>query len=111
VRILLDESLPRGLKRLLQGLDVITVPERGWQGIRNGDLLRLASEEFQVFVTADQSLEHQQNLKALPIAVVVLAAVSNRLEAYESMVPRIREAIETSRPGSFAKIDDRGRPS
>ena len=64
-----------------------------------------------MFVTADQSLEHQQNLKAMPIAVVVLAAVSNRVEAYESMASSIREAIETSHAGSFARIDDKRRPS
>jgi hypothetical protein len=82
VRILLDESLPRGLKGLLEGLDIVTVPERGWRGIRNGELLKLASQEFEVFVTADQNLESQQNLLALPIAIVVLVALSNRLEAY-----------------------------
>jgi hypothetical protein len=104
VRILLDESLPRGLKRLLSGLDVLTVPERGWRGIRNGELLMLASQEFAVFLTADQNLEFQQNLAEVPIAIVVLIASSNRLEAYAPMEGRIRTAIQGARPGTITKV-------
>lgn len=104
MRILLDESLPRGLKGLLQGLDVMTVPERGWQGVRNGELLTLASQEFNVFLTADQSLEYQQNLASVPIAIVVLVAASNRLEAYAPMASKLREAIEGARPGAITKV-------
>jgi hypothetical protein len=104
VRVLLDESLPSGLKGLLQGLDVTTVPERGWRGVKNGDLLDQASREFDVFLTADQNLEHQQNLSAVGIAIVVLVAASNRLDAYKPMVERIRQALETARPGVVTKV-------
>lgn len=76
MRILIDESLPRGLKGLLEGLDVVTVPEQGWRSMKNGELLRRASGQFDVFVTADQNLEHQQNIAALPLAVVVVIARS-----------------------------------
>ena len=55
MRVLPDESLPSGLKDLLQDHDVTTVPERGWRGAKNGDLLSQASREFDVFLTADQS--------------------------------------------------------
>jgi hypothetical protein len=79
VRIRLDESLPRGLTGLLQGLDVVTVPEQGWQSMKNGELLHRASDDFDVFVTADQNLEHQQNIASLPLAVVVFVASTNRL--------------------------------
>jgi hypothetical protein len=104
VRILLDESLPRGLKDLLQGLDVVTVPERGWQSTKNGELLRLASREFNVFVTADKNLEYQQNLPSLAIAIVVLVAPSNRMEAYLPMGNKLREAIQGARPGVVTKV-------
>jgi predicted nuclease of predicted toxin-antitoxin system len=104
VRILIDESLPRGLKGLLEGLDVVTVPERGWQSKRNGELLSLASLEFQVFVTADQNLEHQQNLATVPLAIVVLVAPSNRLDAYLPLAARLRQAIETALPGVITKV-------
>jgi hypothetical protein len=81
VRILIDESLPRGLKGLLEGFDAVTVPEQGWQSMQNGELLRRACGQFDVFLTADQNLEYQQNVAALPLAVVVVVAASNRLDA------------------------------
>ena len=55
-RVLLDENLPRQLKRELTGCEVRTVAELGWAGIKNGKLLRLAESEFDLFVTADQNL-------------------------------------------------------
>ena len=78
MRVLLDESLPRRLARLLPEHDVRTVAAMGWTGIQNGELLRLAVGSFDAFLTADQNLEHQQNLDTLPIAVVVLTAPTNR---------------------------------
>ena len=104
MRILLDESLPRGLKRLLQGLDIQTVPERGWQGVRNGQLLKLAGQEYEVFVTADQNLEYQQNLAEASIGIVVLVAASNRLGAYAPMEEKIRAAILSARRGTITKV-------
>lgn len=80
MRILLDESLPRELKAELPGHDVRTVQETGWSGLSNGELLPRAAGSFDVFVTADQNLQYQQNLSALPVAVVVLVARSNRMQ-------------------------------
>jgi hypothetical protein len=74
MRLLLDESLPRGLKRHLSSHKVTTVPEQGWAGKSNGELLRLAEEEFDAFLTADQNVEYQQNLGSYRLDVVVLAA-------------------------------------
>lgn len=78
MRILLDESLPRPLSRLLVGHDVSTVAQQGRASLSNGALLRQAAETFDVMLTADQNIEFQQNRSALPIAVVVIAAESNR---------------------------------
>ncbi len=64
IRVLLDENLPRKLKWSLDA-DVVTVPERGWGGIKNNRLLRLAASEFDVLLTMDRGLEYQQNLKGL----------------------------------------------
>jgi predicted nuclease of predicted toxin-antitoxin system len=104
VRILVDESLPRGVRDLLHGHDVVTVPDRGWRSTKNGELLRLASQEFDVFVTADQNLEHQQNVAALPLAVVVLVAPSNRLEAYLPLAEKLRQAVTTAMPGTVTRV-------
>jgi predicted nuclease of predicted toxin-antitoxin system len=63
MRILLDEQLPRQLAREFHGHDVLTVQQRGWVGLGNGELLqRAAADGFEVFVTADQNLQFQQNL-------------------------------------------------
>jgi predicted nuclease of predicted toxin-antitoxin system len=81
MRILLDESLPRRLCNIFAGHEVATVVEVGWSGVKNGELLELAATRFDVFVTADQNLQFQQNLSALPIAVAVLVARDNQLES------------------------------
>ena len=82
----------------------MTVPERGWQGVRNGELLALASREFSVFLTADQNLEYQQNLAEVGIAIVVLIASSNRLGAYVPIADKLKEAIQAARPGVVTRV-------
>ena len=79
MRLLLDESVPRRFARSLATHVVRTTVEMGWSGIKNGELLARAANEFDALVTVDKNLEYQQNLKALPIAVVVLYARSNEL--------------------------------
>ena len=71
--VLLDESLPRQLAQELTGIDVRTVHKQGWSGLSNGELLRRAQAEgFDVFLTADQNLEYQQNLSGSGLGVVVM---------------------------------------
>jgi hypothetical protein len=92
---LLDESLQRPLGRLLVGHAVRTVGQAGWASFKNGVLLELAATDFDVLITADQNLEFQQNLDTLPLAVLVLVADSNRLEALEPLVPKIHVAVRS----------------
>src|SRR5258708_11347271 len=80
MRVLLDECLPRKLKHDLPRYTVATVPEMGWAGTKNGALLRLAEAAFAVFITIDQNVEYQQNLRSTVLGIVVLAAPNNRLE-------------------------------
>ena len=96
MRILLDESLPRRLRSSFSGHEVVTVVEAGWSGVENGELLHLAAAHFDVFVTADQNLQYQQNLNALPITVAVLVAPDNQ---HESLRPAAAELL--SRLGSL----------
>ena len=104
MRILLDESLPRDLRARLPGHDVATVVGCGWFGIRNGELLALAATRFDVFLTADQNLEFQQNLSALPLAVFVLVALSNRIASIEPLFPELLDALENFTPRSLRRI-------
>jgi hypothetical protein len=105
VRVLLDEQIPRRFARELTGHDVRTVQQQGWAGLGNGELLRRAADEgFEVFLTADQNLQFQQNLAAASVAVVVLVAPSNRLEDLLPLVPRVIAAISSSKPGEIDRI-------
>ena len=79
MRVLLDECVPRKLGRELAGHEVSTVTGRGWSGVKNGKLLALAEAEFDVFLTVDQNLKYQQNLKTFHIGIVLLTARNNRL--------------------------------
>lgn len=72
MKILLDECTPRLLKRRLTEFDVQSVQELGWAGITNGELLRLAEEQFDVLVTSNQNLRHQQNLAGRRLAIIQL---------------------------------------
>ena len=104
MRLLLDESLPRPLARLLPEHDVRTVAAMGWVGKRNSELLRLAAAEFDALLTADQNLAHQQNLSTLPIAVIVLVAPTNRIEALRPLVPALHRALQTLAPRQLVQI-------
>ena len=104
MRILLDESLPRQLAPLIPGHEVRAVKQMGWVGTRNGPLLRLAAQHFDVFLTADQSLEFQQNLTDLRIAVLVLVAVTNRIESLRPLVPNLLRILPTARPGQVLRV-------
>jgi hypothetical protein len=104
VRILLDESLPRPLARLLPEHEVRTVAAMGWTGIGNSVLLQLATGEFDAFLTADQNLEHQQNLSALPIAVVVLVAPTNRIESIRPLIPALLRTLQTLTPRQLVRL-------
>ena len=104
MRLLLDESVPRRFRQALPAHTVKTAVEMGWGGRKNGALLALAAAEFEAFITVDQNLPYQQNIATLPIAVVVLVAPSNELQALLPLVPCLEEALATLQPRSLVKI-------
>ncbi|MBV8200942.1 MAG: hypothetical protein JOZ15_10005 [Acidobacteria bacterium] len=105
MRVLLDESLPRQLARELGGHSVRTVAQEDWCGVKNGELLlRARAAAFDAFVTADQSLQYQQNLKDAEILVVVLAAPTNRLPDLLPLVPALLLALESPAPGTVVRL-------
>ena len=104
MRVLLDECVPRRLKRQLVGHDARTVPEMGWASKRNGDLLALASAEFEVFLTVDRNLSYQQDVSAFNIAIVVLVARSNSIDDLRALAPQILEALPTAERGRVTLV-------
>jgi hypothetical protein len=105
VKILLDECVDWRLARDLVGHDVKTARQMGWTAIKNGELLTLASAQFDVFLTVDRNLSFQQNLPALAIAVVVLRATSNRLAELRKLVPQLLASLEATRAGVVTFVD------
>jgi hypothetical protein len=83
VKLLLDHCVPKRFGRLLKTHEVRTAFEMGWEGKKNGQLLMLASSQFHAFLTVDQNLRYQQNLKILPLPVCVLLTPDNRFETLE----------------------------
>jgi predicted nuclease of predicted toxin-antitoxin system len=103
MRVLIDECLPKKLKRELPGHQVMTVQEKGWSS-KNGELLRLLQVEFDVFLTADQNLIYQQNLSNTRVAVIVLSVPNNRIEALKPLMAKVQEALKTIQPGEVVNV-------
>ena len=108
MRVLLDECLPRRLKRDLVGHDVRTAPEMGWAGKSNGELLAFAAGEFDVLLTVDRNLSYQQDVSSVDIAVLVLVARSNALEVLRPLVPLVLDALSNPRRGAVTLIRAEG---
>lgn len=104
MRVLLDECLPRRLTRELIGHDVQTVPEAGWAGKKNSELMQLLLGRFEAFITIDQNLPAQQNLAGVPFGAIVLRARSNRFGDLQPLIPRILDALKTLRPGQVVYV-------
>ena len=104
MRILLDEDIPRRLGVLLIGHEVSTVSLSGWSGVKNGKLLALAATRFDIFLTMDQNLEFQQNLATLPIAVLVIEALSNRMGHLVPLVPAILKELNHAPPMALRRV-------
>ncbi len=106
MRVLLDEQLPRHLAREIAGHDISTVQQRGWAGLKNGELLRVAADaHFDVLVTADRNLQFQQNLSQSRLGIILLVAPSNALEDLRPLVPNLLTAILKSRPGHLLRVE------
>ena len=103
-RILLDENLPRKLRRELPDFTVRTVQEEGWTSFSNGELLGRAQEGFDVLLTADRRLQFQQNLTRFEIGVVVILTVSLRFRAIRTAIEPIRSALAIIQPGQLIQV-------
>ena len=105
MKILLDESVPHGLRLIIEsGHTVITAWYQGWSGLENGALLNAAEEAgFDLFITADQELSYQQNLKGLKMAVLVLS--TNNWTFIQAHIAKIMIAINAVTPASYTVVD------
>jgi Domain of unknown function (DUF5615) len=105
VRILLDECVDWRLSRAIRGHEVQSVRQAGWTGIKNGELLALASERFDAFITVDRNLSFQQNVTGLRISLIVLRARTNRLSDLLPLVSNLLSALDSAEPSTVTLVE------
>lgn len=85
-------------------MDVFTIREQSWTGMKNGQLLRVAQHEFDVFVTMDKNLEYQQNLSVINMGIVVVRAPNNSYQTVEPLISQINEAVKMVTTGEVVHV-------
>jgi alkanesulfonate monooxygenase SsuD/methylene tetrahydromethanopterin reductase-like flavin-dependent oxidoreductase (luciferase family) len=104
MKILLDENLDHRLRNQLGNHEVFTASYMGWDGLKNGKLIRAAEDNgFDLLLTGDQTLCYEQNLSGRRLAVIDLSAVEWRI--VKNHISRIITAIDNASPGSFQTVD------
>ena len=105
MKLLLDHCVPRRLARAFVGHDVSSAVDMRWDRLRNGALLAAAGQAgFDALITVDQNLKHQQKLQTLPIAVIVLCAVSNDIDDLTKLVPQVLVALQSLVPRRLVEL-------
>lgn len=99
MKLLLDECIDRKFAKEFAGHEVKTVPQMGWAGIKNGQLLALAAAEFDVFITVDRNLSFQQNLPQFNLAIIVLHAPFNRLADLKPLITQVLDILAIAAKG------------
>lgn len=109
MKLLLDENLPHQIRLEIDGHETLTVSFMGWSGTENGELLtRAAAEGFDALLTSDRSFAYEHAPADLPVAVIVLLAESNHIEAIRPLYARLDEALRTLKPRTIVMIGAAG---
>ena len=103
MKILLDECVPWPMHKFLTGHECSTAQQHGWGGIKNGDLMRLAEKEFDLFITSDQNIRYQQNLAGRQIAILELSTNDHR--RIQSAAALIQSVVATMQPREFRRLE------
>jgi predicted nuclease of predicted toxin-antitoxin system len=106
MKILLDECVTKRLKPHLPQHDVATVTEKGWSGLKNGQLMAAASGEgFDILLTIDKNLQHQQNIGKYPLIVVILNSPSSKLEMLVTFLPSFEKQVPAFTKGNAYLVE------
>ena len=103
MKVLLDECMPSPIAKLLIGHICATTQSQGWKGLKNGRLLALANQNFDVFVTADRSLQYEQNLSGFEIAILQVS--TNHVGRLQQAQGLIQSSLEQIRPGQVLRVE------
>ena len=102
MKILFDQGTPRPLRNFLTGHEVITSRQQGWATLENGDLLTQAENLFDLLITTDKNLVHQQNLTGLRLAILVLPTTNwNEVKLHTR---EVLDAVNSVRPGEYREL-------
>jgi predicted nuclease of predicted toxin-antitoxin system len=102
MKVLLDACVPRKLRDYLTGCKVSTAQEMGWGQLKNGDLLRAAGKHFDVFLTSDKNIKHQQNLTGRKLAILVLPTDDWTVLRVKADV--VSSALQKMSPGEYVQL-------
>lgn len=108
MRILLDECVDPRVKTLLSGHEVRTVHEMGWDRLLDGALLEACQGNFEILLTIDRGLQHQQNLQRFGVGVIVVRVPKNQLRYYRELQGQLIEALEQVRGGQAIEVKRAG---
>jgi hypothetical protein len=104
MRVLIDECLNWRICRALVGHYCTSAQKRGWAGLTNGDLLKQAEAEFDLLITGDRNLSFQQDMTTFNIAVVVLHAMTTKLDDTVVLIPKVISLLPTLQPGVVVHV-------
>ena len=102
MKIIIDECVPSIVKKGLPQRQINTVQEMGWAGIKNGELLKLTDDQFEIFITSDKNLRYQQNPTERKVTIILLP--SNQVPVIKILLPKIDETIRLVQPSEFTEI-------
>lgn len=102
MKIIIDECVPSLVKKSWPDRNIVSVQDMGWAGVKNGRLLRLVSEQFDVFITSDKNFRHQQDLSSFTIEVLVLP--SNQVPVIRELLPELEKALNEIKAGDLLEL-------
>jgi len=110
MKLLLDECLPRKIRREFIGHEVFTIEEAGFKGLKNGKLIQSAVEAgFEVLISVDRNVEHQQNKANLSLAILILSAKANRVESLLPLMTEALKVLEEIKTGEIITIENKNQ--
>ncbi len=96
MKILLDECVTKRLKKYLEEFEVFTVRELELSGIKNGKLMTYCAEnKFDILLTIDKNLMHQQNLDKYPVTIVVFNCFTSKIEELITFLPSFKSQVDS----------------
>lgn len=104
MKIFLDNCVPKRRLHLLSEHELKSAYQVGWAAKKNGEMLRLVESDFEVFLTVDQNLRHQQNLASSSLKFIVLVAANNQYDSLAPLIPQVKAALTKLGPGVVVEI-------